>query len=128
MTQLTVSQQITAALGPVVAGRCYQRTFLQPGAKKLPDWPAIRFIFVAASTSETICGDGGDEAADYRVQIDLAHSRKAGEVKFQEVRALVLAAMSALGPTFVWAGQSDTYDADTDTNRAQLEYMVYQSN
>ncbi|AOV02755.1 DUF3168 domain-containing protein [Delftia tsuruhatensis] len=127
MTQLTVSQQITAALAPIVAGRCYQRTFLQPGGK-LPEWPAVRFVFVSASMAETICGDGGDEAADYRVQIDLANSRKAGEVKFQELRAQILAAMAAIGPTFVWAGQSDTYDAETDTNRAQLDFMVYQSN
>lgn len=126
MTQLSVSQQVFGALAPLVGQRCYQRTFLQPDGG-LPAWPAIRFVFVSADPGETICGDGGDEAADYRVQIDLAEAYAKGEAAFQALRAQVLAAMQSLGATYVWAGQRDEFDPDTKTLRCSLDYLVYQS-
>lgn len=126
MTQLSVSQALTTALGPLVEQRVYARTFVQPSGD-LPTWPSIRFAFVSVASDVTICGDGGDESADYRVQIDLVLERSKGEVEFQSLRSQLLAVMQALGSTFVWAGQRDEFDADTKTNRCSLDYLVYQS-
>lgn len=125
MTQLSVSQDIVRVLGPLVSQRCYQRTFMQPDGG-LPPWPAIRFVFASADPGSTICGDGGDADADYRVQIDLADEYGKGEAAFQALRAQVLAAMQTLGPAYVWAAQRDEFDAETKTLRCSLDYLVYQ--
>ncbi|WP_287740058.1 DUF3168 domain-containing protein [Diaphorobacter sp.] len=127
MSQLSVSQQIVQAVGPLVGGRCYARTFLQPDGA-LPPWPAARFVFASLTTAPSICGDGGDDAADYRVQIDLADAYGKGEAAFLALRAQLLAAMQALGATFVLDGQRDEFDAETKTLRCSLDYLVYQSN
>lgn len=126
MTQLSVSQEVFRVLAPLVGERCYQRTFLQPNGQ-LPAWPAIRFIFATVDPGATICGDGGDEGADYRLQIDLADAAANGEAAFQALRAQALAAMQTLGPTYVWAAQRDEFDAETKTLRCSLDYLVHQS-
>lgn len=128
MTQLTVSQDVVRVLAPLVGGRCYQRTFVQPGpGETLPAWPAVRFVFVSVEPGETICGDGGDDAADYLLQIDLVDAQAKGEAAFHALRAQVLAAMRALGSSVVWSAQRDDFDAETKTLRCSLDYRVHQS-
>lgn len=126
MSQLSISQQLTAALGPLVAQRIYARTFMQPNGK-LPDWPAIRFVFITPEIDGDICGDGGDDIANWHLQLDIADAANKGELAFQTLRSAVMSAMNSLGSHYIWSGQRDEFDAETKTNRCSLDYVVYQS-
>ena len=65
---MTIEADIFTALGPLVSNRVYPVSFPLTGS--LPVWPAIRYTFISITPTVTICGDGGDETADTRVQID----------------------------------------------------------
>jgi len=124
-TEAQMLTAVTAALRPLVGNRVYARTFLQPSG--LPTWPAIRLSVVSATPYPDACDDGGDEGADFRLQIDVANAASAGETALQTLRAQVKAAMAALGAEYVWAGEFNDYDETTKTNRVALDYLVYLS-
>jgi hypothetical protein len=124
-TQAQLLTAVVAALRPLVGNRVYTRTFLQPSG--LPTWPAIRLSVVSAVPYPDACGDGGDEGADFRLQVDVAHAASAGETAIQTLRASVKAAMTALGAEYAWAGEFNDYDEATKTNRVALDYLVYLS-
>lgn len=127
MSQESIQRQIVSALGPLVVSRVYARTFLQPDGS-LPEWPAIRMSVISGDDQATVCGNGGDEATDYRIQIDVVDDRKKGEASFLSLVRQVKVALAAIDSTFVLAGQQDGFDEVTRTNRCSLDYMVYQSN
>lgn len=116
---------VVAALRPLVSNRVYVRTFLQPSG--LPTWPAIRLVVVSVTPYPDACGDGGDDGADFRLQVDLAHAAAAGETAFQALRAQVKTAMAGLGAEYVWDGEFNDFDEQTKTNRVALDYLVYLS-
>lgn len=126
MSQLSISKELKAALAPLVGQRVYARTFMQPSGQ-LPEWPAIRFVFVTPEIDDDICGDGGDDTANWNLQIDVVLGFKKGETAFQQLRQEVMAAIAALGAHYAWSGQREEFDADTKTNRCSLDYVVYQS-
>ena len=124
-TEAQMLTAVTAALRPLVGNRVYARTFLQPSG--LPTWPAIRLSVVSATPYPDACGDGGDEGADFRLQIDVANAASAGETALQTLRAQVMAAIATLGVHYIWDGEINDFDEQTRTNRCSLDYMVYLS-
>lgn len=125
MSQAEVLEEVVAALRPLVGNRVYARTVLQSAG--LPTWPAIRVSVVSATPYPDSCGDGGDAAADFRLQIDVAVAATSGETAMQTLRAQVMAEMADLGPQYVWDGEFNDFDEQTRTNRCALDYMVYLS-
>ncbi|AMM23166.1 DUF3168 domain-containing protein [Variovorax sp. PAMC 28711] len=105
--------------------RIYRNTF--PQLPALPVWPSIRYTFVSTSPNLDICGDGGPETADYRVQIDVVDLESKGPTAFATLGDSVRTAMRDLLPLYVWEGEFDDFDAETKTNRLSLDYVVYLS-
>ena len=119
---MSLETDLFAALGPLVSNRCKPLIFGREG--QIPVWPAIRFTFISVTPSVTICGDGGDETADTRIQIDIA------DVTFVGVRALrlqVMTAMQTFVPIAVFENSFSSYDGPTETYREQLDYVTYAS-
>lgn len=125
-TQAQLLTAVAAALRPLVGNRVYTRTFLQPSG--LPTWPAIRLSVISAVPYPDACGDGGDDAADFRLQIDVALAASSGETALQILRAQVMTAMAGLGAEYVWDGEFNDFNEATKTNRVALDYLVYLSN
>ena len=124
MTLADVLEQVVAALREVAP--VYTRTFLQPRGD-LPTWPAIRLSVVSSTPYPDACGDGGDEAADFRLQVDVVSLASDGESTAQALRASVMAEMAALGPEYIWQGESNEFDVETRTFRCALDYTVHLS-
>lgn len=106
-----------------MANRVYPLTFIQPNGA-LPVWPAIRYSFISVIPATTVCGDGGDETADTRVQID------AVDKTFMAMRALrmeIMLAMLTFYPPAIFENDFEEYDADTKTYRVSLDYIIYKS-
>jgi len=125
MNKKSIATALVTALAPVVASRVYRNVFPQPPAA--PVWPAIRYTFASVSASQDICGDGGEETADYRVQIDLVDLESKGPTSFENISALVKAALAPLQPIYVWDSEFEEFDLDTKTNRLSMDYLVYPS-
>ena len=88
---MSLEQQIFAALSPLVSGRVHASTF--PQLPAVPITPAILCTFVSADPGQDICGAGGQDVEDTRVQVDVYST------SFDSARALrlqVMAAMAAL--------------------------------
>ncbi|WP_056668894.1 DUF3168 domain-containing protein [Rhizobacter sp. Root1221] len=118
---------VVAALTPLVGGRVYARLFPQPINAAAPTWPAIRITVIDAVPSESICGDGGEDTADYRLQLDVVTDAAKGGIELSQLRSQVLTAMRALGPEFIWAAENEFDEAATKTARVSLDYVVYLS-
>jgi len=123
-TKSQVAAAVVSKLGPVVSNRVHRMVF--PLATN-PVWPAIRYSFVSTIVSPDICGDGGEEAADYRLQIDVVDMESKGASAFSTLCASVRTAMATLLPTYVWDGEAEEYDAETKTYRLSMDYLVYLS-
>jgi len=125
MTKADIATALVAKLKPLVAGRVYRNVF--PQAKALPVWPSIRYTFASTTPNQDICGDGGEETADYRVQIDVVMLESAGATAFATLCTAVKTAMQDFRPIWVWDSDFEDYDAETKTNRLSIDYMVYLS-
>lgn len=124
-TKAQIGVAVVAKLGPIVGSRVHRLVFPQPPA--LPVWPAIRYSFVSVTVSPDICGDGGEETADYRLQIDVVSAEASGASAFSSLCASVRAAMATLLPTYVWDSEFEDFDAETKTYRLSADYLVYLS-
>lgn len=75
-----------------------------------------------------ICGDGGEETADARIQIDLVVSEAAGFAELEKLWGHVMSDMEGLDdPPAVWDGRQTMFDEETRTHRCILEYLIYPS-
>ncbi len=110
-------------LKTLVANRVYPETFIQPNGA-LPVWPAIRYGFVSIVPAIAICGDGGDETADTRVQIDVVDKTF---IATRSLRSQVLQAMLNFDPPAIVQNSFSEYDAETKTFRASIDYVIYRS-
>jgi len=117
---MSLKSDIYDALKGLVSLRCYPDRFPQQNS---PTWPAIRYSVVGGTSWEDLCGDGGAEAEDVRVQIDwVAETDPAREALTPQIRA----AMTTLG----WRIQGtplEMFDAETKTFRATADWVFYQS-
>lgn len=119
---MTVPQTIYAALRALVADRVYPTQFPQGDA--LPVWPAIRYTLVASDAAASLCGTGGEEDDDCVYQLDIVAE------SWDNMRALKAAVVDALqdtDPPCYRQSVLETYDADTRTHRAILDYRFQQS-
>lgn len=116
-----VPEAIFAALEPLVAGRCYPLAFPQ---SRTPIWPAIRYTLVAMTPGAALCGDGGEESAEHRVQLDLV------TLTYDDMRALgtaVFAVMRAIEPPAILQTYAEEVDPETGTFRSIVDYLLYPS-
>lgn len=125
MSQSDVLTEVVAVLRPLVGNRVYTRAFAQQAAA--PTWPAIRIAVVSATIYPDADGDGGDDGADFRLQVDVVAAASAGETAMQTLRAQVMAAIATLGVHYIWDGETNGFDEQTRTNRCALDYVVYLS-
>lgn len=120
---MSLETELFAVLKGLVSNRVYPLTFVQPSGS-LPVWPAIRYTLVSVVPEEDLCGDGDDETATARVQLDVVDKTYAG------ARALRLSVMSAMR-AFIYparlAASADTYDDETKTHRVILDYTIHGS-
>lgn len=119
---MTIEADIYTALNGLVSQRCYPLAF--PLTPPRPAWPAIRYSFVSTVPEIGLCGDSGDEASSFRVQLDCV------DVTFYDartLRGLVMAAMALFDPPAVLENSASQFDAETKTYLESLEYVVHAS-
>jgi hypothetical protein len=116
-----ISGVVFTALRSLVADKCYPSAFPQ---EPLPTWPAIRYTIVSEAPIEDLCGTDTVETDDVSVQVD-AVARTYGAMI--ALRDQVITAMMALDPPAVRVGGFETYDEETKTHRAILDYVFYPS-
>ncbi len=120
---MSIETDLFTALKTLVANRVYPETFIQPNGA-FPVWPSIRYDFVSTIPTITVCGDGADETADTRIQIDVV------DKTFMATRALRLQVMQAMlnfDPPAIVENSFSDYDGDTKTFRASIDYVIYKS-
>lgn len=120
---MSIEADVFTTLKTLVSNRVYPLTFIQSNGA-LPVWPAIRYAFISVTPAITVCGDGGDETADTRLQID------AVDKTFMAMRALrmeVMLAMLAFDPPAIFENDFEEYDSETKTFRVALDYVIYKS-
>lgn len=120
---MTVEADLFTVLGPLVSNRVYPLNFVQP-ANGLPLWPAIRYTFISTVPNITQCGDSGEDAADFLIQLDLVD---AGYKTVRALRLNVMSTMKASMPLAVLQGSGEEYDDTTKTFRQRLDYTLYKS-
>lgn len=119
---MSVPQVVYTALRGLVSDRCWPNRFAQPDAA--PVWPAIRYVVVDAAAEAGLCGTDSEDTDDVRVQIDLVASTYA---LMRTLKAQAIAALAATDPPCSRVSSFETYDAETRTHRAMLEYVFQQS-
>ncbi len=121
---MTYAAAVFDALKSLVNNRCYPDTFAQPSGL-LPNWPAIRVVFVPGQTYPSICGNADPETADQRVQIDGAAKTA---VARDALSLAIQAAMNNFSPPAILQGTAETdYDSETKTYRVTLDYVIHGS-
>lgn len=94
--------------------------FPQP-AKYNPLWPAIRYTFVSGVPITDICGDGGDDSEDVRVQLDIVALTRS---EVRTIRLKVRDLMQEFYPPATLDLEFDEYDIDTATYRWVMDYLI----
>lgn len=116
---MSVDTELFAGLRTLVSDRVFPNTFEQPDGE-LPEWPAIRYTIVTANPEEDLCGDGDDSTADIRVQLDVVHDTY---TSMKNLRLQVMAAMALMVTPARCQLWFETYDDETKTHRAVLDYI-----
>lgn len=121
---MTPGLVIKTALGPLVGDRVYASTF--PQQNNAPTWPAIRFTIIAGEVFPDLCGSETWQTDDVRVQLDVV------ALEYDQMRSLVQQVISAMGaltdpPARRSAATVETFDAETKTHRAILDYTLHPS-
>ena len=116
---------IRAALKTEFDGRVYAGEFPQTvdgvGVSRLP---AARFQIISATNPPDVCGTGGRDTDDTRVQIDVVASDWA---TLQTKVDAVIAALTATDPPCVREGYFTTVDEATRVHRAVMDFVFYAS-
>lgn len=120
---MSASTTLFATLQALVAGRCYPDTFMQPSGE-LPQWPALRYTLVGGDVHADICGTGDGSTDTLLVQVDVVCSTHAER---ETLTAQVRTAMDALNtpPTTLQGSPRNSYDAETKTYRAELDFYLH---
>lgn len=118
---MNVGDVLKATLGSLVGNRVHALTFPQDRA---PVWPAIRFSIVADTPFADQCGSEDEATDDVRVQLDVV------ALAYDDMKTLksaVIAAMANTTPGCERVGGFETFDDETKTNRAVVEYVFHPS-
>lgn len=119
---MTIEQEIFAALSPLVGARVYP--LVLPQSPVVPVTPAIRYQFISSDPEADVCGDGGDETADTRTQVDVYSTTHPAT---RALRLQVIAAMRLLPTPTLWAGGSDDYDPELKLYVCTMDFISYPS-
>ena len=120
-----ISELLYQLLRGFVADRCYPVQFPQPSGNSPPVWPAIRYTIISAEPAASLCGTNDGTSDDVTVRIDVVAATYAA---MQTLRDLVIATIADTDPpNSRQPGGFETYDAETKTHRAVLEYLFQQS-
>lgn len=115
-----ISAVVFGALGPLVSGRAYPNTFPQPDNNQPMVWPAIRYTFISHDPIVDICGTDDGDTDDSRVQLDVV-AKTYGAM--DALRSQVRTAMDGLIVPVVRQQEFETFDTETKTHRAVMEYL-----
>lgn len=114
---------VVGLLSALVDGRIYASTF--PQEASAPTWPAIRFSVISEEPFADQCGSETTATDDTRVQIDVV---AATYDEMLTLKAAVIAAMATSAPPAQReTGGFETFDSDTKTHRAVLDYTLQPS-
>jgi hypothetical protein len=119
---MSLEQVVFDALAPLVGNRVHANVF--PQKPDVPITPAIVFTFISPEIFPDVCGDGGDDVANTRIQVDVYSTT------FDATRALrlqVLSAMAALLPPVLWAGGFSSYEPELKLHRESMDFIHYPS-
>lgn len=112
---------IFTALKGLVGDRCYPSTFPQNADGTFAThWPAIRYTVTSVSPVLDICGTDDVSTDDTRVQIDAVAASHGAVLT---LRDQIIAALESTDPPCAREGGFITFDEDTRTHRAVLEYV-----
>lgn len=116
---------VRAALKAVFNNAVYANAFPQTEAGTgLSRLPAARFQIVSAVSAPTVCGTDDRETDDTRVQIDVvAGDWDALMAKVDET----IAALLNTYPPCTRENYFTTFDVETRTHRASMDYVFYPS-
>lgn len=120
-----IEQDVVDAIKSRVSNRAYVNVFAQAEAE--PVYPAARVFLVSGTPDVDLCGDGGEETADFRIQIDIAVNEGAGYSALKTIQTLVMADMAAFDPPAVCDSFRSEFDEETRTHRCSLDYLIYPS-
>lgn len=124
---MTYEQDLFATLSPIAAATengpaYYVDTFPQKGQPS--PWPAIRTTAVSGVPDATICGNGGDNETDFRIQIDAI----ASTAKERTALRLAIQAAMALFPIPCLCDNFEaSYDTEAKGYRIRLDYLLLPS-
>lgn len=120
-----IEGNVYTLLSPLVAtGLCTPSRFVQHDPPRVPEWPAIRYTVISSDNEETVCGTDSVATDDVRVQIDVVAKTHGGMLT---LRDQVITALMANNPPPARQGGFQTYDEETKTHRAVLDYVFQQS-
>lgn len=120
---MSVQTVVFQSLRALVADRVYPSAF--PQGNPQPAWPAIRYTVVSSDAAAGLCGTGGEEGDDVRVQIDVVALTYAS---MRALKTLTIAALEGTDPPCHRApGGFETFDAETKTHRAVIDFVFSQS-
>ncbi len=109
----------TADLLAVVGTRVYPSTFKQKDGG-LPQWPAMRYTVIDAVSAPTVCGTDDESTDDTRVQVDIVETTMR---EVSDILPLVIASMQATDPPCYRDGIRKTFDDETRTHRAIVDFV-----
>lgn len=119
---MTIEATVFQRLNGLVNGRCYPNVF--PQGPNLPAFPGIVYSRISTTPGEDLCGDGDDEVADVRVQLDLVAKSYGAVIT---LRNQVKTLMKNFDPPAIWDAERWFYDDETKTHRCVLDYLFYPS-
>lgn len=122
---MSVEQDVIDAIKARVDNRAYINAFAQPTER--PTWPAARVTVASVTPDVDICGDGGEETAESRIQIDIVVSEAAGYTVLTALKDQVMSDMVGFDPPAVWDAKRISFDEETRTHRCSLDYLIYPS-
>jgi len=122
---MSIEEDVRDAVKPHVANRAYISVFPQPSGA--PVWPAARISVVSLVPNVDLCGDGGVETAEYRIQIDLVVTEASGYSALTALRNGVLESMKSFVPPAILDAVRPDYDEETRTHRSSIDYLIYPS-
>jgi len=116
---MTIEADVFTALKSLVGNRVAPVIF--PQSPVVPTWPAIRYNFVDTVPIVDICGDGDDETAEIRLQLDVVATTYIGA---RALRLQVMSAMAVFDPPAILQSSSSEHDPETKTYREILDYLL----
>jgi hypothetical protein len=122
MTEDDIGAALVLALSPLVSGRVYWDHFPQPPAA--PIWPSMRYTWVSQTPDQRWCGDGDEESAEYRLQIDIVLLESKGKSQLTAMGRQVKALIKSTFPGWRRESQFSDFDFETKTNRMMLDYSI----